>query len=654
MPGSMVNAKRLEDIPLSTMSGRYGSLMTAFDDIVRCTSIPCKGDETEFLTFAKHQDDCRKRWLESEIENAQLKQELGKLQAEKDTYEITLKHVRNQLQIELKKRQKSELNRDAMDRQLALVRELLNDGNRMSMLNEEERQSLIFLSNTNLRANTPSKRLSTVDESADLLSASDISYEHTEEDLDDISYLRDGTQWSRHQSETKSKKRPSAPPFEVEEAKTVKKVKKSTYSKTEADTSVVTTTTVNVPQAGPITATTHIETVRSPPYRLPSTDSTESLDYHTGRNQLPSTTSLHSPSTPVGRGRRAHTFCSKTIIKPESCNPCEKRIGFGKLALKCKDCRAVCHPDCRDLVPLPCVPTTNTPGAGKHGHITSLQYWTPATSPMVPAIVIHCCNEIERRGLTEQGIYRVPGSDRQVKELKEKMMKGKGNPNLHNVNDIHVVCGVLKNFYQGLTEPLVTFKLHPDFVRAAETYDESDRQTGMYQAISELPQPNRDTLAYMILHLQRVAESPVCKMPAGNLAKVFGPTLIGHACAEPSHVEILSDLKKQERVMAQLLKMPQDFWNAYASANIENDVIYNRNAMATPESKPTPSSMLGPLTTPGKTPYKSSSSSSVATDGSIGKKSVFSRTPLTPRVGSTKSGKKSSRPRHFFSSPKLV
>lgn len=37
---------------------------------------------------------------------------------------------------------------------------------------------------------------------------------------------------------------------------------------------------------------------------------------------------------------------------------------------------------------------------------------------MVPALVVHCTNEVENRGLSEVGIYRVPGSEKDVKELK--------------------------------------------------------------------------------------------------------------------------------------------------------------------------------------------------------------------------------------------
>ena len=38
-----------------------------------------------------------------------------------------------------------------------------------------------------------------------------------------------------------------------------------------------------------------------------------------------------------------------------------------------------------------------------------LASFCPRSIPRVPAIVVHCVNEIERRGLCTVGLYRVPG-----------------------------------------------------------------------------------------------------------------------------------------------------------------------------------------------------------------------------------------------------
>lgn len=54
-----------------------------------------------------------------------------------------------------------------------------------------------------------------------------------------------------------------------------------------------------------------------------------------------------------------------------------------------------------------------------------------------------------------------------MKELKDRLLEGKAPPQLNKVHDIHVICGVLKDFLRKLKEPLVTFKLHRAFVEAS-------------------------------------------------------------------------------------------------------------------------------------------------------------------------------------------
>lgn len=57
--------------------------------------------------------------------------------------------------------------------------------------------------------------------------------------------------------------------------------------------------------------------------------------------------------------------------------------------------------------------------------------------------------------------------DRTVKELKEKFLRGKTVPVLSRVEDIHAICGVLKDFLRNLKEPLLTFRLNRAFMEAA-------------------------------------------------------------------------------------------------------------------------------------------------------------------------------------------
>lgn len=130
----------------------------------------------------------------------------------------------------------------------------------------------------------------------------------------------------------------------------------------------------------------------------------------------------------------------------------------------------------------------------------TLADFAPVTSPQIPALVIYCIKEIEKRGLHEVrrrtikswsachtcppllsvlwgsfspfpvvqvGLYRVPGHDRLVKELKEKLVRGKTLPSLSKVEDVNVITGVLKDFFRKLPEPLLTFQLNKAFTEAA-------------------------------------------------------------------------------------------------------------------------------------------------------------------------------------------
>uniref|UniRef100_A0A8C4Y9M8 Rho-GAP domain-containing protein n=1 Tax=Gopherus evgoodei TaxID=1825980 RepID=A0A8C4Y9M8_9SAUR len=171
----------------------------------------------------------------------------------------------------------------------------------------------------------------------------------------------------------------------------------------------------------------------------------------------------------------------------------------------------------------------------------------------------------------QTGLYRVPGAEPLVREWKQKLLRAKGAlPSLGRVGDVHVVCGVLKDFLRGLKEPLVTFRLHPLFLRAADIPDEAACQAALCHVVSKLPPANRDTLAFLVLHLLRVAQSPDCRMDELNLARVFGPTLVGHGTSSPTPLAILEDTPQQCKVMARLLSLPPEFWRRFVGMELEN------------------------------------------------------------------------------------
>ncbi|XP_042207186.1 rac GTPase-activating protein 1-like isoform X2 [Homarus americanus] len=619
------------------------SLTAKFEDLVRCMQVLADPAEEKFLEFVESEEEYHKRNYNLEAEVRRLQDQSMGQQKEIKTLEMKLKNARHLLDLEKARRISVENEKNDLAGQISLVLDLFGRGqvNETREKLQQLQNSFTFIGGAeqrrSMRDHSPGP-LSTITEDNDSIDTIlDVSQmDITEEDELEQSRLRSGKIVKRKSSperlEKSGQKRRSSKKSEGE--RHCHEVKTQVTYYTSGDELKKVQTEVKLQPSTPLCSTDESSMEGSPAKRpprglapqppiTPRTNNAHSIfspqllsNPITPQQQCltPYTTPTHTPHTPIMRNyssaskmnTRVHAFYSKTIYKSEQCQPCGKRVKFGKVALKCRDCRATCHPECRESVPLPCIPTANTPTA--KGQLSLIADFTPRVPPMVPALVVHCTNEVENRGLSEIGVYRVPGSEKDVKELKERFLRGKGLPNLSQV-DVHVICGTLKDFMRSLKEPLVTHLLWKDFTSAAEKSESQDSAAALYQAISELPQPNRDTMAWIITHLQRVAECPDCKMPVSNLAKVFGPTLVGYSVAEPDPSTMVLETRQQQLVMEKLLEISSDYWSTFINVTDEN--IYTGMQQPTPE---TGGSLLGGLPS-----------------GNKRRRSLLSRTPLQTR-----------------------
>uniref|UniRef100_A0A8C9FUG7 Rac GTPase activating protein 1 n=1 Tax=Pavo cristatus TaxID=9049 RepID=A0A8C9FUG7_PAVCR len=457
------------------------NLWNLCDQLIRQAEVLSEGNEYQFIQLAKNFEDYRRKWQKTEQELGRYKDLLMKSEAERSALDVKLKHARNQVDVEIKRRQKAEADCEKLERQIQLIRELLMcDASGSIQLSEEQKSALAFLNRPQASVGgSGNKRLSTIDESGSILS--DISFDKTDDSL----------RSSRQHAEG-----PPAPE---------KKIRSIGSVADQGNESIVAKTTLMVPSdGGPIEAISTIQTVPSSLRGQRKIGSLQPWSSETslGSKQVESKPESNGSGTPQSNGGvRLHDFVSKTVIKPESCVPCGKRVKFGKISLKCRDCHVVSHPECRDRCPLPCIPTLTGPPV-RIGEGTLMDF-VPSAPPMIPSIIVHCVNEIEQRGLHEKGLYRVSGCDKTVRELKEKFLRSKNIPLLSNVDDIHAICSLLKDFLRNLKEPLLTFRLNKTFMEAAEILDEDNSVAAMYQAVGELPRANRDTLAFLMVHLQR-------------------------------------------------------------------------------------------------------------------------------------------------------
>eukprot|EP00731_Ephydatia_muelleri_P009343 Em0004g1681a len=525
-----------------------------------------------------------------------------------------------------------------MERQFTIIKELLSNDQKIGMLNEDEKRSLAFLKDQGRKSSLGTSGL--LSESSVALSPSEVSLDPSEED---VSILRDGKKWKRRRTASLENDNLKSPPrklkrsFEegnnendpplkktksslspVRDLKTLPSLEKNfkrpcpdrkrrTPSRDHLKRNIgliaedLEVSSPPAPSAPPISFEEEEQTVQPsapPPYKMyPELPLAEKE----GPEPTPAL-----PAAVTTNVYRNHTFFNKTTLKSELCQVCNKAVKFGKTCLKCRDCRTVCHPECKEKATLPCVPCVPTPNKKKM-HEADLASFCPQCVPRVPAIVVHCVHEIERRALADVGIYRVPGSDKMVKELKERLLKAKA-PFLSGERAGHkrgVWCA------QGLPErseePLLTFR-HNAFMQPSvrkgeiESDTEENGLASTLEAIAELPPANKDTLAFIILHLQKVASySESNKMPTASLAKVFGPTI----------------------VVQRLMGISADYWKQYLSPVDNPDPqspapsVQSSPGMAspsTPEQRPVPESpFLGscqsprmPMKTPVSAPWSAS------------------------------------------------
>ncbi|KAL1267857.1 hypothetical protein QQF64_033220, partial [Cirrhinus molitorella] len=146
----------------------------------------------------------------------------------------------------------------------------------------------------------------------------------------------------------------------------------------------------------------------------------------------------------------------------------------------------------------------------------------------VPRFVKLCVEEVEKRGLDADGIYRVSGNLAVIQKLRflvdqeEELDLGDSQ-----WEDIHVITGALKMFFRELPEPLFPFRFFDSFVEAIKIKEPTQKIQAFKKLIHQLPKPNHNTMKVLFHHLRRVLmNSQQNLMSTQGISIVFGPTLM--------------------------------------------------------------------------------------------------------------------------------
>lgn len=158
----------------------------------------------------------------------------------------------------------------------------------------------------------------------------------------------------------------------------------------------------------------------------------------------------------------------------------------------------------------------------------------------VPLIVTRCIQEVEKRGMTYEGIYRKSGGRSQVSSIEEAFEKHSTSSDAHTLDDalsgdVAGITSALKQYLRHLPNPLISLEAYDDFVEASKQIPvNADTASEMVRAIvNTLPQAYKDCLSVVCTHLNKVSrQSDTNLMTTRNLAVVFAPTLVRHTNGE--------------------------------------------------------------------------------------------------------------------------
>nr|XP_046252657.1 SLIT-ROBO Rho GTPase-activating protein 3-like [Scatophagus argus] len=149
-----------------------------------------------------------------------------------------------------------------------------------------------------------------------------------------------------------------------------------------------------------------------------------------------------------------------------------------------------------------------------------------ASGQQIPVVVESCICFINLNGLHHEGIFRVPGSQMEINNLRDAFERGE-DPLAERKYDLDSVAGVLKLYFRGLDNPLFPIESTNQLLEHVQIKNEAERAAQLKLVISSYPKPVIIVMRYLFAFLHHVSQySDENMMQPYNLAVCFGPSLV--------------------------------------------------------------------------------------------------------------------------------
>ncbi|XP_015428750.1 PREDICTED: rho GTPase-activating protein 44-like isoform X2 [Dufourea novaeangliae] len=139
-----------------------------------------------------------------------------------------------------------------------------------------------------------------------------------------------------------------------------------------------------------------------------------------------------------------------------------------------------------------------------------------------------CVSALLRLGMEEEGLFRIAGAASKSRRIKLSLDACCLTlPTALEYKDPHVIAGALKSYLRELPEPLLTYKLYPEWMAAAKITNNETRLRALWEVLHKLPPANLENLRFLIKFLAVLTKNQdINKMSPQNIAIVIAPNLI--------------------------------------------------------------------------------------------------------------------------------
>jgi len=247
-----------------------------------------------------------------------------------------------------------------------------------------------------------------------------------------------------------------------------------------------------------------------------------------------------------------HKFSTTQFSIPTFCEHCGGFIWGLDKGFVCQECRFTCHKKCHAKSQNICRKGSNK-SKGKAELFGGDLSCLVTNENSVPPLVDKLINDIEKRGLYTEGLYRKSPSGVSVKKLKNDLCTlGIDAVNLEEFS-VHAVAGVLKLFFRQLAVPVISADLYMDFMRTAELSEEKLRLQALYALVQKLPRASRNTLERLVFHLARISQHQDENLMNANALSIIWAQCVMATPPGMSALESMQDVGKQTRCLETLI-----------------------------------------------------------------------------------------------------